>query len=222
LLGSVAFSLLLFAGMLVPIGLTLFLGEWVFGSMGWGILHGTEVSVAGALVLVVVALGIDAGVVVGSLVVGTVVGVLVAVVLALNLTNRGWTWLGDQVAGNVAAENRPLVVGVVVLAVVFAALGLVLGLASRSVANVIRGLVIGVLLGAGVGAVTAIALSVQVAAAIGLTVGLLAWTVAVAFGAFRSGIDTEALKARFMPNATIDTTKESIEWIRERAPMGRR
>ena len=97
-----------------------------------------------------------------------------------------------------------------------------LGLASRSVANVIRGLVIGVLLGAGVGAVTAIALSVQVAAAIGLSVGLLAWTVAVAFGAFRSGIDTEALKARFMPSATIDTTKESIEWIRERAPMGRR
>ena len=232
-----AFSLLLFAGMLVPIGLTLFLGEWVFGSMGWGILHGTEVSVAGALVLVVVALGIDAGVVVGSLVVGTVVGVLVAVVLALNLTNRGWTWVGDQVAGNVAAENRPLVVGVVVLAVVFGALGLLLGLASRSVANVIRGLVIGVLLGAGVGhlfglswrtacflggALTAIALSVQVAAAIGLSVGLLAWTVAVAFGAFRSGIDTEALKARFMPSATIDTTKESIEWIRERAPMGRR
>jgi hypothetical protein len=140
----------------------------------------------------------------------------------LNLTNRGWSWLGDQVAGNVATENRPLVVGVVVLAAIFAALGLLFGLASRSVANVIRGLVIGVLLGAGIGAVTAIALSVEVAAAIGLAIGLLVWTGAVAYGAFRSGIDTEALKARFIPSETIETTKETIEWIRERAPIGRR
>ena len=106
-----------------------------------------------------------------------------------------------------------------VLAVVFGALGLVLGLASRSVANVIRGLVIGVLLGAGVGAVTAIALSVQVAAAIGLSVGLLAWTVAVAFGAFRSGIDTEALKARFMPSATSNSFVAS-KYIRDIVRFG--
>ena len=32
----------------------------------------------------------------------------------------------------------------------------------------------------------------------------------------RQGIDVEALKARFIPQTTIDTTKESIEWAKAR------
>ena len=43
---GLALGLMLFVGMLIPIGLTLFFGEWLFGSMGWGILHGTEFSLA--------------------------------------------------------------------------------------------------------------------------------------------------------------------------------
>ena len=37
----------------------------------------------------------------------------------------------------------------------------------------------------------------------------------------RSGIAGEALKARFYPSTTIDTTKETIEWVRSRTPLGR-
>jgi hypothetical protein len=33
----------------------------------------------------------------------------------------------------------------------------------------------------------------------------------------RQGIDLEELKARFWPQVTIDTTKESIEWAKARA-----
>ena len=42
-------------------------------------------------------------------------------------------------------------------------------------------------------------------------------------GAFAAsgGIDLEALKARYIPQATIDTTKETIEWAQARIP-GRR
>jgi hypothetical protein len=214
--------LLLFAGMLVPVGLTLFLGEWVFGSMGWGIVHGTELSVLGAAIILVVALGMDRSVTAGSLVIGLIAGLLVAVVLALNLTNRAWTWLGDQVAGNIAADSRPLVVAVVALAIVFGILGLLFGLLTGSLPNLLRAVVIGVLLGLLFGAVTAVAISVQVAAAIGLTIGLLVWTGALGFLAFRAGIDFEQLKSRFTPRETIDTTRETIEWIRERAPVGRR
>ena len=37
--------------------------------------------------------------------------------------------------------------------------------------------------------------------------------------AFR-GIDTDDLKSRYWPQETIDTTKETIEWVREQAPLG--
>jgi hypothetical protein len=33
----------------------------------------------------------------------------------------------------------------------------------------------------------------------------------------RQGIDAEELKARFWPQVTIDTTKETIEWAKARA-----
>ena len=52
--------------------------------------------------------------------------------------------------------------------------------------------------------------------------GLVAWPIAAGFGVAREGIDTEALKARFYPTKTIETTKETIEWVRARTPLGPR
>jgi len=221
-LGGIAFSLVLFAAMLLPIGLTLFLGEWVFGSIGWGIVHGTELSLLVALILVLVALGARSSAIGGSFLTGLLVGVIVALVLAVQVTNRAWALLGDQVAGNIAPDSRPLAVGVATLAAVFGVLGILIGLLSRSVGGVIRGLIVGVLLGIVFGALTAVALSVHVAVAVGLAVGLLVWTVALGFLAFREGIDFDALKSRFVPQETSDTTRETIEWIRERVPVGKR
>ena len=36
----------------------------------------------------------------------------------------------------------------------------------------------------------------------------------------RTGIDVEGLKARFIPQVTIDTAKESLEWAKDRVPTG--
>ena len=38
----------------------------------------------------------------------------------------------------------------------------------------------------------------------------------------RRGVDAEALKARFLPRQTMDTTKETIEWVRAQTPLGRK
>ena len=35
----------------------------------------------------------------------------------------------------------------------------------------------------------------------------------------RTGIDGEAMKKKFMPEATIELTKETIEWVRARTPL---
>jgi hypothetical protein len=36
----------------------------------------------------------------------------------------------------------------------------------------------------------------------------------------RTGIDTEALQARFTPTRTIETSKETLEWLQKRMPPG--
>ena len=34
----------------------------------------------------------------------------------------------------------------------------------------------------------------------------------------RTGIDVEALQQRFIPTQTIETSKETLEWLRRRMP----
>ena len=36
----------------------------------------------------------------------------------------------------------------------------------------------------------------------------------------RTGIDVEALKSRFTPNQSIETGKETLEWLQKRMPPG--
>ncbi len=62
----------------------------------------------------------------------------------------------------------------------------------------------------------------QVGVGLGLFVLLAAWPILVGLGIGRTGIDTDALKQRFYPVQTIETTKETIEWVRERTPLGRK
>jgi len=218
--GGMALAIVLVVGLLVLIGSMLFVGEALFGSLGWGVLHGSLLLVGVAVVLVLMALRFPAGPMVRALGIGAVIGVVVAVVLGLNLTNRGWTALGDAVAGPISADIRPLVVGAAVLAVLGGIVGLVLGARGGGGRGAAVGLIGGAIVGALLGALTAIALGPRVGAAIGVTVALTVWLALIGREAAQRGIDTEALKARFWPQQTIDTTKETIEWVREQAPRG--
>ena len=86
----------------------------------------------------------------------------------------------------------------------------------------VTGVAFGIVGGGVLGAFTAITFAWHVAIAVGLAVLLgLAPALAGAFAA-NGGIDLEALKARYIPQATIDTTKETIEWAQSRMPGGRR
>ena len=46
-LGALAIGLVIFAVFLLVIGTSLWLGEWLLGSMGWGVLHGFLLFVVG-------------------------------------------------------------------------------------------------------------------------------------------------------------------------------
>lgn len=212
-----AIALLVMAGLLAVIGTSLFLAEWLFGSMGWGILHGLLLFTAIAVSAVVAAVGVEGGRIGRAIFGGLVVGVLVAIVLGLDAPNRLYTLIGDTVAPALDPASRPLLVGVVVGAIVGLLLGLIVGLARAGGAAAVIGLT---LLGALLGAFTAIAFGPQVGIALGIAAGYLAWIVFLGADVAGRGIDAEALKARFMPTQTIETSKETIEWLRRRMPPG--
>jgi len=101
--------------------------------------------------------------------------------------------------------------------VVLAVLGLLTGLRARSgvAARTFAGAVSGLLLGG----LTVISIPGTVGAALGVLVTLIAWPVLAGRDVIRTGIDGEAIKKKFMPDATIELTKETIEWVRARTPL---
>ncbi|MDQ6793336.1 MAG: hypothetical protein M3067_00665 [Chloroflexota bacterium] len=222
ILSGIAIGALILAAFLVPIGLSLFVGETVFGSMGWGVLHGPLLLADLAMVTILVALGVGGGRVGVDFLLAALFGLIVGLILGLDLTNRGWTAVGEAIAPNIGSDIRPLVVASALLAIVFTVLGLIGGGRSGGMAGALGGGILGAILGALLGLLTAVAVGPRVGAAIGVTAWLLAWPVTMGIGVARRGIDTDALKARFWPDETIKTTKETIEWVRARTPLGPR
>ena len=222
LFGSIAIGAAIVAALLVIVGLPLFLGEWLFGSMGWGILLGVLLCAAIAFALVVLALRPGVSASIGRpFLLGVVVAIVVGIALGADLTNRGWTALGDSVVPGVDPSYRPLLVAVVALGIIGAVLGLIAGLrggGSMAAAGLVGGLIVGVLLGF----LTAFAPGPRVGSAIGVATGLIAWMALLGNGVRRGGFDMDALKERYWPARTIEVTKETIEWARERMPLMRR
>ncbi len=137
-LGGLAAALLFLLAFLLPIGLILFTGEWIFGSIGWGVLHGTEFLVALAFLLVLVALRVPGLAV--DLVLAIVIGIIVGAVLGANLPNELWRRIGESVNLGDPAW-RPLVVGTLVMAGLGAIVGLFAGAGAGGIGAAIGGLV---------------------------------------------------------------------------------
>jgi hypothetical protein len=214
-----AVALLVLTGFFLIVGLALFLGEWLFGSLGWGVLHGSLFFPAVALTAGVAALGIEAGRIARVLLGALAIGIVAAVIFGLALPNAAYAELGRAIAPDTEPGPRPLVVGVSIWAVAFA--GAFAVVARRGgIRMILAALVAGAVLGAVVGAFTAIGFSIHVGVAVAVTIAIIAWIALLGADMARTGIDAEALKARFMPTQTIDTTKETLEWLKERMPPG--
>jgi hypothetical protein len=212
-LGGMALLLLLTTGLLIVIGVLLFVGEAMFGSMGWGVLLGTELLIGGGALLVLAIVDLTAGRLAASVVVAAGVGLVIGGLLAAD-------WAGISRGGS-GLLGEPWFVAGLSGAVLVALLGTLLassfgrGFAS---AAAIAGFVIGAL----VGLLASANPGLRIAAALGVAFGLLFWPISAAVLVFRRGVDTEKLKKRFVPEQTIETTKETIEWVREQMPLGRK
>ena len=90
----------------------------------------------------------------------------------------------------------------------------------RQFAAWLVGVVWGVALGAVLWTWTGLPQTVDVA--LGIWLWLVAWPISAGILVARSGIDGEALKQRFVPDQTIEMTKETIEWAKARMPLARK
>jgi hypothetical protein len=205
----------------LPIGGFLFLGEWIFGSIGWGLLLGSELLIALAVTAVLVALripglGRDA-------IVALAIAVVVGIVAGVSLFNRLFTQIGESANLAVDPAYRPLLVGVVLVGVIVAIVGLIVGFrAGHTAGSAVGGLFAGLVAGIVFGAFLSIDYGPRIGAALALAAFFVAWVALMLLRLKRQGIDAEQLKRRFWPQETIDTTKESIEWAKERLPRGPR
>lgn len=147
----------------------------------------------------------------------------VGLVLGFGWVHAGWAAIGGSLLGGLDPAWRTIAAAAVGGAVGGALVGVVAALAvERSGGAAGIGLGAGGIVGLGVGLLTAIDYDPGPAAGAGLTVGLLVWILAMAVDVWRRGLDLEGLLARYWPTETIETTKETIEWLREQRPLGRK
>lgn len=216
--GCAAVTLAILAATLLGVGGILFLGEWIFGSIGWGVLHGVLLLLDLGFLLILIGLRVEGGRIGRAMLGGLLIGVAIGLALGLGWSNLGWSALADGLVPAWDAESRPLLVALLVSVVIGAVAGA--GAAARGRRSVGGGLAAGVAAGVALGLLTAWAPGGRVGAAVGFTAFLVAWPLISGLDLARTGIDVEAMKARFVPQTTIDTFKETAEWLRAQTPLG--
>jgi hypothetical protein len=219
-LAGIALAAVIFAATLVVVGTSLFLGEWLLGSMGWGILHGLLLFIAIATACGLAAAGVSGSRLAQAFAAGVAVGVLLAIVFGLGLFNNVYARIGEAVLPNVEAGVRPLVVGLAIGAIIGLLAGIVMALRLDKAGSRFGALIGLTLLGALVGGFTAITFGWQVSVGIGVAAGYITWIALMAIDIARTGVDIDVLKARFTPTQTIETSKETLEWLQKRMPPG--
>ncbi|HUP83077.1 MAG TPA: hypothetical protein VM284_02690 [Candidatus Limnocylindria bacterium] len=219
-----AIAIAIFTGTLLYVGGFLFLGEWLFGSIGWGLAHGVLFGLAMIAILGLAIVGASRGPAIGSLLVATLLTIGVAWLcgsnVAYNTANNAAGQLAFPFNGTAAVA---LVGGAVIGAILFALM--LARVAGRG--GFIGGLFLGVVIGAIVGWLIAAApWTWPPAVGFAITIGLIAWPILDAVMAL-PGIDPAARFAKLYPRESLETAKESRAWLEEqwqtrRAKLGGR
>jgi hypothetical protein len=224
--------LVVLAIVMVGVGTLLWLGEWAFGSMGWGVLHGTALLLTMAVVAVLINLPNSGPRLGAAFAVSLLVGVVIGVIFWVRLTNQAWGWVGDSFFAGLAwpdgsaisAADRPVIVAALVLAVLSAVVGGLVAFAAGEgllgrLGDGLGGVLVGAIVGGLLGGLTGVPMSWGCAFGTGLAVFLILMPI-LALVLVLPEADWDGLKKRLTPSQTVETTKETIEWVREQMPLG--
>jgi hypothetical protein len=207
-----ALVLLTMTGTLLYVGGFLFEGEWLFGSIGWGLAHGVLFGLALIVILALAIVGASRRAALGSLLLAVLVMIGLAWLCGSNAAYDAASNAAGQLAfpldGTVAVA---LVGGAVIGAILFA---LMLGrLAGRG--GFIGGLFAGALLGMPIGWLIAAApWTWPPAVGFAITFGLILWPILDVVLAL-PGLDPAARFAKLYPRRSIDAANETRAWLEE-------
>src|SRR5512140_3531125 len=108
-----ALALVFAALLLIFIGGLLFLGEWLFGSLGWGVLLGSLLLIDLAVMAALAAVSVPGGRLGRDLGLAVILGLVVAIVLEYDLAHSAWVSLGDSLLPGIDSGWRAVIVAVV-------------------------------------------------------------------------------------------------------------
>jgi hypothetical protein len=215
-LGGILAGIAFFVSVLLVVGAFLFLGEWLFGSIGWGVVDGALLGLGAVTALSLVLMSVPARTALLTFVVAVVIAVVVGLGLAFNVPRRAAEAAADAVRISVPTLDpawAPAVVSVVFLAIVFGVIALLLGARAGGAVGAIGGLAAGAILGALLGLLLGgLTYSGQGGVALGVTVGLLSWPI-LQFAAARGRIRPTARFERLWPRETYETALETRAWL---------
>lgn len=209
-LAGVALGLGLLVVIMLYVGGFLFLGEWLFGSIGWGLAHGVLFGLALIVVLGFGILGAGWRLASTSLAVAAVLTIALALLLGSNVLYETANYFAQQLA---APLDSPAVVamltGAVLVGLLLALLLWRAGGVGGAVAGLIAGAVLGLLFGLLLGG---IAWEWPPAVGLAITLGLIVWPILHAALAWPR-LNLEEHFGRLVPRQTMEAASETREWL---------
>ena len=211
-LAGIALGIAFMTGVLVWVGGFLFLGEWLFGSIGWGLAHGLLFGLGLIVALVLAMVGGSGRRAALSFVLVLVIVVVVALLCGLNLAYNA----AASVATNLVSPlNSPGVVallgGIIVGALLFAVLLAFVGGLRGAIAGLFLGAFLGIFGGWLIGGAP---WTWPPAVGFAITIGLIAWPILNVIFSW-SSLDPAARFSRLYPRQSIEAANETKAWLEE-------
>jgi hypothetical protein len=207
-----ALVILMMTGTLLYVGGFLFLGEWLFGSIGWGLAHGVLFGVAVAVILGMAIIGATRRAAFGSLFLAVLVTIGIALLCGSNIAYDAARDIATRMAFPLdSTVSVALVAGALIGAIVFALM--LARLAGRG--GFIGGLFIGAVIGMVIGwLIAASPWTWPPAIGFAITLGLIAWPIFDVVLAL-PGLDPAERFAKLYPRQSIEAAKETRAWLEE-------
>ncbi len=209
---GIALVIALMTGILFWVGGFLFAGEWLFGSIGWGLAHGVLLGLALIVALALAIVGARARYAVTSFLISVVFVVIVALACGSNVGYNQAALIGTNLASPLGAPGVvALIGGLIIGALLFAILLGIVG----GVRGALGGLFVGLIPGAIVGWLIAGApWTWPPAVGFAITVGLIAWPILNVIICFPRLDPAERFK-RLYPRQSVEAANETRAWLEE-------
>ena len=179
-------------------------------------LHGVLLFIAIAVACGLAAVGVSAVRIGRSFVIGLLLAIVVGLLMALSLPDQAYTYVGENALPGIEPGVRPLVVGMIIVG----AIGLIVGIIAAARGGDLGALLAGLVAGIVIGAISATTPALPGRRRHRVAVGYVMWIALMIADVATTGVDVDALKARFTPTQTIETSKETLAWLQSKMPPG--